>query len=188
MSKVWAAIVPLPYSTGRFPRQRALARNDTVSGRPSQSRHFAVTAPPKGEPRGLRPAKFQFICIIRCQTPFLRFSSSKAPMLSKRIAPGLFLQQRIAEAVYEGVDLLACLAVGAVPVVVACVAGQILNGVDRADWFSCHLVHGAVDGCHACHMTAIVADCFHGAFGRKAGGNGCHQYQHMLALDHGPGK
>ena len=94
------------------------------------------------------------------------------------------LQRRITEAVDQSVDLLACLAVGALLIIVALIVGDIVDGVDGADRIACHLVHGPVDGRNACHPAAVIVDGLDGALGGKAGGNGSHQHQHMLTADH----
>ena len=97
------------------------------------------------------------------------------------------LQLRIAEAVDQGVDFLPGLAVGALPVVVAGVAGKVLNGVDRPDGVALHLVYGAVNGRHTRHGAAVIGDGLQGALGGIARGNGSHEHQNVLAPDHALG-
>ena len=65
------------------------------------------------------------------------------------------------------------------------VIGNIVDGVDRADGIAFHLILIPVNGGDAGHMTAIVADGLDGTAGGNAGGDGCHQHQHILILDHG---
>ena len=70
-------------------------------------------------------------------------------------------------------------------VVIALVVGKIGNGVNRTDRITADLIHGAVNSGNACHMTAVIMNGFNGALCGKAGGDGCHQNQNSLALNHG---
>ena len=90
-----------------------------------------------------------------------------------------------AKAVHQRIQLAAPLAVGALPVVIALVVGQIVHGVDGADGITLHLIHGPVDGGNAGHLAAVVAHGFDALVGGKAGGHRSHQHQHMLVADHG---
>ena len=95
------------------------------------------------------------------------------------------LQSGEAEAVYQGVQPAATLAVGAVPVVIALVIGKVFHGIDGTDGIAADFIHRAVNRGNACHPAAVVTDGLDGALGSIAGGNGCHKDQNMLAPDHG---
>ena len=94
------------------------------------------------------------------------------------------LELGVAVAVYQGVDFLAGLAVGAVPIVIACVAGQVVDGIDGADGVALHGLHGGVDGGHTGYIAAVVVDGLQRLLGGETGGHGGHQHQHVFAPNH----
>ena len=70
-------------------------------------------------------------------------------------------------------------------VVIALVIGQVVHGVDGADRIACDFIHRTVDGGNTGNPAAVVGDRLNGTLGSKAGGDGSHQHQNMLAADHG---
>ena len=93
------------------------------------------------------------------------------------------LQGGIAEAVDQGVKTAAGLAVGAVLIVIAGIAGQVADVVDRVNLEAGGFRHGAVKGCNARYHAAVVANGLNGAIGGKAGGDAGHQDQNVLVPD-----
>ena len=69
-----------------------------------------------------------------------------------------FLQCGVAEAVDQSIDPAACLAVGAVTVIIALVIGQVCHGVDGMHGITADFIHGAVNAGNTGHLTAVVAN------------------------------
>ena len=96
-----------------------------------------------------------------------------------------YLQRRIAEAVYQRVNVLPGLAQGAVAGVEAGVIRQAGGVEDGGDRVAEALVGGGKNSRKPCHDAAVVVYGFHGCLNGVAGGDGCGQNEDVLALDHG---